>query len=222
MFKGSIFKKHDYRISVIVCYSVLVFRTMSFSYDSLYPTSSYTQTKSGILFYFNERGISSVSFWTTQDPQMLSCSTALKRGMILSWKSMHALRNTFRNHCMWRKNVWRANHKCSSELYQAKREAYLNVVQKCLYVLWAENGLRQSVKLFCRQTNWNFEFFFGKCGCNILCTKEEQDHPTSAPALVPLQLAACTSGKAPSPTQNTGFSVLLTSARQCKTTYCTY
>lgn len=112
------------------------------------------------------------------------------------------------------------------------------MVQKCLYVLWAENGLRQSVKLFCRQTNWNLEFFFGKHGCSILCTKEEQDHPTcyqlsvQKPALVPLQLAACTSGKAPSalkgmyrfiaPTQNTGFSVLLTSARQCKTTYCNY
>lgn len=200
----------------------------------LAPTSLYTQTKSGILLYFIEREISLASFWTTQDPQIMpTCSTALKTGMILS-----VLRNTFRNHCMWTRNVCRASHKCSSELYQAKREAYLNVVQKCLCLLWAENGQRQNVKLFGRQTNWNLEFFFGKHGCNILCTKEEQDHPTcdqlsvQKPALVPMELAAYTSVKVPSvltgtyrfiaPTQDTGFSVLLTSARQCKTTHWNY
>lgn len=115
---------------------------------------------------------------------------------------MHALRNTHIIACEEKMFGMPTTNAAQSSIRQRGRHTW--TWSRNVSVLWAENGLRQSVKLFCRQTNWNFELFFGKHGCNILCTKEEQDHPTcdqlsvQKPALVPLQLAACTSGKAPS------------------------
>ena len=70
-----------------------------------------------------------------------SDSTALKTGMILSWISLHGLKNTSINHLSVR-TVHRAIHKCRLKLYYAKKKPCVNIIQKQHHVLWARARLK--------------------------------------------------------------------------------
>ncbi len=55
-----------------------------------------------------------------------------------------------------------AIRRCRLKLYRSKKKPYLNMIQKRRRFLWAKahlNGLWQSGKLFCGQTNQNLKFF---------------------------------------------------------------
>ena len=88
-----------------------------------------------------------------------SGSTALKTGTILYWTSLHGVRNTSRNHCLWTQftvQKW----KCKLKLYHAKKK-------KCHYLLWAKAHLKWSEKW--KTVLWSdeskYEILFGNYGC---------------------------------------------------------
>ncbi len=102
------------------------------------------------------------------------------RKTILDARDLRALRRhciTYRNATVMEITTWaqeyfqktlsvntihRAIRRCRLKLFRSKQKPYLNMIQKRRRFLWAKahlNGLWQSGKLFCGQTNQNLKFF---------------------------------------------------------------
>lgn len=120
---------------------------------------------------------------------------------------MYEFRNTSLNQSV--NTVHCAIQKCMVKLYHAKMP-YLNMIQKRYCLLWAKANLKWSVakgKLFCGQRNGKCYVLFGNHGCCILRTKKELVISAQfkslylwwyGDALVYMEWASCTFGKAPS------------------------
>ena len=53
------------------------------------------------IFYHPQKMKVSTNFILDAHDLQASGGTAIKTGMIVSWQSLHGLRNTYRNHCLW-------------------------------------------------------------------------------------------------------------------------
>ncbi len=76
--------------------------------------------------------------------------------------------------------IRRAICRCQLNLYRAKRNPYVNIVQKRRHVLWAKAQLKWSVSKW-KSVLWSdeskFDILVGNHGCSVLRAKEEGDLP---------------------------------------------
>lgn len=117
-----------------------------------------------------------------------SGSTALKQTWCQSWKSLHGLRNTFRNHCPWTQFTMSSINK--SEALSHQQEA----VYEPFEMDWSK------VENVCGQTNKKCLNIFGSGRGTIrlvISTLFKSLHSWSY-AFVPSKLTARTFGRAPS------------------------
>ncbi len=74
----------------------------------------------------------------------------------------------------------RAICRCQLKLYHAKRNSYVNMVQKRRLVLWAKAHLKWTVSKW-KSVLWSdeskFDILVGNHGCRVLRAKEEGDLP---------------------------------------------
>ncbi len=76
--------------------------------------------------------------------------------------------------------IRRAICRCQLKLYHAKRKPYVNMVQKCHRVLWANTHLKWTVSKW-KSVLWSdeskFDILVGNHGCHVLRAKDEGDLP---------------------------------------------
>ncbi len=131
--------------------------------------------------------------------------------------------------------IWR----CQLKLFHAKRNPYVNMVQKRRRVLWAKAHLKWIVSKW-KRVLWPDEskcdILVGNNGCCVLWAKEERDLPAcyehSVQKQASLMACGCISAYGTGSLQvleGTGFrttyaplQMMFISAGQCKTTYCSY
>ncbi len=77
--------------------------------------------------------------------------------------------------------IHRAIRRCRLNLYRSKKKPYLNMIQKRRRFLWAKAHLKWTVAKW-KTVLWSdkskFEVLFGKLGCHVIRTKEDEDNPS--------------------------------------------
>lgn len=96
-----------------------------------------------------------------------SGSTTLKTGMLLSWKSLHGLRNTFRNHFLWTQ----FNPRMQVKALTCKEEAICKYDKETLLSFWAKAHWKCTVR------KWKTVLWPHKMKFEILFLKTQILHP---------------------------------------------